>query len=58
LYAGLTMHPKLREVDFSRLRLSGGGGAAVVGAVSDRWKEITFTRYSLCCAQSAVARCV
>ncbi len=41
LYAGLTMHPKLREVDFSRLRLSGGGGAAVVGAVSDRWKEIT-----------------
>ncbi len=41
LYAGLTMHPKIGEVDFSRLRLSGGGGSAVVGAVSDRWKAIT-----------------
>ena len=41
LYAGLTMHPGLKEVDFSRLKLSGGGGAAVVGAVSERWKSIT-----------------
>lgn len=41
LYAGLTMHPGLKEVDFSRLKLSGGGGAAVVGAVSERWKAIT-----------------
>jgi long-chain acyl-CoA synthetase len=41
LYAGLAMHPRIGEVDFSRLRLSGGGGAAVVGTVSDRWKAIT-----------------
>ncbi len=43
LYAGLTMHPRIGEVDFSRLRLSGGGGSAVVGTVSDRWKAITGT---------------
>jgi long-chain acyl-CoA synthetase len=39
LYAGLVMHPKIREVDFSRLHLAGGGGAAVVGATSAKWKE-------------------
>jgi long-chain acyl-CoA synthetase len=43
LYAGLTMHPKLKEVDWSRLRLSGGGGAAVLPTTSQRWKEITGT---------------
>lgn len=43
LYAGLTMHPGLKEVDWSRLRLVGGGGSAVVGVVSDRWKAITGT---------------
>jgi long-chain acyl-CoA synthetase len=41
LYAGLTMHPGLKEVDWSRLRLAGGGGAAVVGTTSERWKAIT-----------------
>jgi long-chain acyl-CoA synthetase len=41
LYAGLAMHPRIGEVDFSRLRLSVGGGAAVVPAVSARWKAIT-----------------
>ncbi len=41
LYAGLTMHPRIAEVDFSRLRLSGGGGAAVISTVSARWKAIT-----------------
>src|SRR5882757_9589490 len=41
LYAGLVAHPKIREVDFSNLRLSGGGGAAVIAAVSAKWKEIT-----------------
>ncbi|MFL6663258.1 MAG: AMP-binding protein [Rhizobacter sp.] len=41
LYAGLSMHPRIGEVDFSRLRLSVGGGAAVVPAVSARWKAIT-----------------
>ena len=41
LYAGLTQHPGLREVDWSRLLLAGGGGAAIVPAVSTRWQEIT-----------------
>ena len=41
LYAGLTMHPRIGEVDFSNLRLSGGGGSAVVGATSATWKAIT-----------------
>ena len=43
LYAGLALHPRIGEVDFSSLRLSGGGGAAVVAAVSARWKAITGT---------------
>lgn len=43
LYAGLCMHPKISEVDFSNLRLSGGGGAAVLKVTSDRWKAITGT---------------
>ncbi|MBV8379740.1 MAG: AMP-binding protein [Paucibacter sp.] len=41
LYAGLTQHPGLREVDWSRLLLAAGGGAAIVPTVSARWKEIT-----------------
>jgi long-chain acyl-CoA synthetase len=41
LYAGLTMHPGLKEVDWSRLRLAGGGGAAVVPTTSERWRAIT-----------------
>ena len=41
LYAGLVAHPKITEVDFSNLRLSGGGGAAVIAAVSAKWQEIT-----------------
>ena len=41
LYAGLTMHPKLAEVDWSRLRLAGGGGAAIIPTVSARWKAVT-----------------
>ena len=43
LYAGLTMHPGLKEVDWSRLGLAGGGGAAVLSATSERWKTITGT---------------
>ncbi|MFO1200696.1 MAG: AMP-binding protein, partial [Burkholderiaceae bacterium] len=43
LYAGLVAHPRSREVDFSRLRLAGGGGAAVIGTVSDKWKALTGT---------------
>ncbi len=41
LYAGLVMHPRIGEVDFSNLRLSGGGGAAVVGAISAKWQALT-----------------
>jgi long-chain acyl-CoA synthetase len=41
LYASLIQHPQLVEVDWSRLRLSGGGGAAIVRTVSERWKAIT-----------------
>jgi long-chain acyl-CoA synthetase len=41
LFAGLTMHPRIAEVDWSRLRLVGGGGAAIVPAVSSRWQAIT-----------------
>jgi long-chain acyl-CoA synthetase len=41
LYAGLAMHPRIGEVDFSNMRLSAGGGSAVVGATSAKWKAIT-----------------
>jgi len=43
LYAGLVMHPGSKDVDWSRLRLAGGGGAAVIGAVSDKWQALTGT---------------
>lgn len=41
LFAGLTAHPQLPELDWSRLRMAAGGGAAVISAVSDRWEAIT-----------------
>ncbi|WP_321930136.1 AMP-binding protein [Paraburkholderia guartelaensis] len=41
LYAGLVAHPRIGEVDFSRLRLAGGGGAAIIPTVSERWQAIT-----------------
>ncbi|RFU44791.1 AMP-binding protein [Paraburkholderia sp. DHOC27] len=41
LYAGMLQHPQLAEVDWSRLRMSGGGGAAVVRSVSERWQAVT-----------------
>ena len=43
LYAGLTMHPRITDIDLKSLRLCGGGGSAIVGTVSDRWKAITGT---------------
>jgi long-subunit acyl-CoA synthetase (AMP-forming) len=43
LYAGLVAHPRFRELDFSNLKLCGGGGAAVIAATSAKWKEITGT---------------
>lgn len=41
LFAGLAAHPRLVEVDWSRLALSAGGGAAVIAATSQRWQAIT-----------------
>ncbi|MEX3841823.1 AMP-binding protein [Paraburkholderia sp. BR10882] len=41
LYAGLVAHPRIGEVDFSRLRLAGGGGAAIIPTVSERWQAMT-----------------
>jgi len=41
LYAGLLAHPKIAEVDFSRLRVAIGGGAAVVPTTSAKWKTLT-----------------
>ena len=43
LYAGLCAHPKSKEIDWSNLQLAGGGGAAVIGAVSDKWRALTGT---------------
>jgi long-chain acyl-CoA synthetase len=37
------MHPRIGDVDWSRLRLAGGGGAAVIDATSAKWKQITGT---------------
>ena len=41
LYAGLSTHPQIGTVDFSRLRAAIGGGAAVLPTTSARWKALT-----------------
>ncbi|SIT47276.1 Long-chain-fatty-acid--CoA ligase [Paraburkholderia piptadeniae] len=41
LYAALASHPRVTEVDWSRLKLSAGGGAAMIDIVSERWKSAT-----------------
>ena len=41
LFNGLLHTPGFADIDFSSLRLSLGGGAAVQKAVSDQWKAIT-----------------
>ncbi len=41
LYNGLLHTPGFADIDFSSLRFSVGGGAAVQKAVSDKWKEVT-----------------
>jgi long-chain acyl-CoA synthetase len=40
LYGGLVMHPKIGDVDFSRLRVAIGGGAAVLPTTSAKWKAL------------------
>src|SRR5215470_128376 len=41
LFAGLLMHPRIAEADFSRLRVAIGGGAAVLPVTSAKWKALT-----------------
>lgn len=41
LFAGLAMHPAMKEVDFSKLKLSIGGGAAIIETVSKNWHALT-----------------
>jgi long-chain acyl-CoA synthetase len=41
LFNALINHPDFPKVDFSNLRIAGGGGAAVQLSVAKRWKEIT-----------------
>lgn len=41
MFAGLAMHPGMKEVDFSKLKLSIGGGAAIIETVSNNWKKLT-----------------
>jgi long-chain acyl-CoA synthetase len=41
LFNALLNHPDFVRIDFSRLRISLGGGMAVQKAVADRWKQVT-----------------
>jgi long-chain acyl-CoA synthetase len=41
LYAGLTAHPRIKEVDFSRLKYALGGGSSIMPVTSARWKALT-----------------
>src|SRR5262249_15498982 len=41
LFGGLLMQPDIAEVDFSRLRVAIGGGAAVLPTTSEKWKALT-----------------
>jgi long-chain acyl-CoA synthetase len=41
LFGALTMHPGIKEVDFSNLRVAIGGGATVLPTTSQRWKALT-----------------
>jgi len=41
LFAGLLMQPNINEVDFSRLKVAIGGGAAVLPITSEKWQRLT-----------------
>jgi long-chain acyl-CoA synthetase len=41
LYNGLLNHPRIGEVDFSRLEITSAGGMALQTAVADRWQKLT-----------------
>jgi long-chain acyl-CoA synthetase len=41
LYNGLLHHPEFSKVDFSKLKISNGGGMAVQRTVAEQWKNVT-----------------
>jgi long-chain acyl-CoA synthetase len=41
LYNGLMHHPDFKKLDFSKLKISNGGGMAVQRPVAEQWKQIT-----------------
>ncbi|MBL6616823.1 MAG: AMP-binding protein [Reyranella sp.] len=41
LFGGLLMQPAIKDVDFSALRVTIGGGASVLPVTSERWKALT-----------------
>lgn len=41
LFNGMMNHPDFTKIDFSRLKLSIGGGMAVLKPVAEKWKKIT-----------------
>jgi long-chain acyl-CoA synthetase len=41
LYNGLMHHPDFAKLDFSKLKISNGGGMAVQRPVAEQWKKIT-----------------
>jgi long-chain acyl-CoA synthetase len=41
LYNGLLHHPDFNKIDFSKLKVSNGGGMAVQRPVADQWKKLT-----------------
>ncbi len=41
LYNGLLNHPKIGEIDFSKLVITSAGGMALQGIVANRWKDLT-----------------
>jgi len=41
MYNGLLHHPDFNKVDFSKLKVSNGGGMAVQRPVAEQWKKLT-----------------
>ena len=41
LYNGLMNHPKIKDVDFSKLIITSAGGMALQTVVANKWKELT-----------------
>jgi long-chain acyl-CoA synthetase len=41
LYNGLMHHPDFNKIDFSKLKISNGGGMAVQRPVAEQWKKLT-----------------